>query len=505
MIDHLVIDILKSFSSEEIKQFRRFLSSPYFVRSETVVSLFNLLIKYYPNFNSKKLTKEYLSTNIFASEKYNDSTVRNALSDLQDTCELFMTHENFRKSATFSFDFLLKELRDKKLGEVFKKNSAKLDKQFSSANNIIDSEYYLTKHKFELNKFNYYSLNEKVNDSSEADLHFNQIYSSGLYLTIHYIIEIVSIYLTSVFYSIQYNRPITNNFLYKLISILNIRGLENLIENSEHNFIIKIYISLLKTFQNLDDEKAYLEYKNIFRSNMNKLNKDEIWFHYSNLINYCMIKVRDMNNKELYDSELFTLYQEVLQNDYYKNSKSDYLRFTLYRDILFTGLRQKKINWVENFILNQSSKLHKSDKDNMMNLAYAYLYYEKGEYMQSWKYFNKIKIDYFFFKFDLKNYALKIYFELGYYEEALTLIENYKKFLDRNDLMSESERNRTKSFITYLSKLILFKAGQIPYKQFSTYRRRLELANDISNRNWILNKYEAFASEIKHSRKLKSA
>lgn len=505
MIEHPVIDILKSFNNEEIKQFRRFISSQYFVRSETVITLFDQLIKFHPNFIAKRFSKEYIFEKVFGDKKYNDSTFRNALSDLLDTCELFMTQENFKKSATFSFDYLLKELREKKLGQVFQRNSAKIEKQFSSGGNI-DSEYYLAKHKLELNKFNYHALNDKVNDGKEADAHFDQLYNSGVYLTIHYIIEIISLYLASIFYSIKYNRTISQNILYNFVNTINIYGLEKLIENSEHNFLIKIYISLLKTFENRNNDDAYREYKSIFKNNLPKLGKDEIWFHYSNLINYCMLRVRDANNKEFYDEELFSLYQEILQNDYYKNNKNDYLRFSLYRDILITGLRQKKINWVENFILTQSSKLHKSDKDNMMNLAYAYLYYEKGEYMQSWKYFNKIKIDYFFFKYDLKNYALKIYYDLGYYEEALALIENYKKFLDRNDLVSESERNRTKNFINYLSKLILFKVGQIPYKQFSTYRKRLDMVyNNVSSRNWIINKYDSFASEIKQSRKLKSA
>lgn len=503
MIDHLVIDVLKSFTNEEIKQFRRFIASQYFVRSDTVISIFEQLIKYHPNFNNKKLTKELISNKVFKTDIYNDSTMRNALSDLLEACELFFMQENFRKSATFSFDFLLKELSGKKLKNVFQKKSAELDKKYSQIEDV-DSEYYHAKYRFELNKFNFYSLNEKVTDNSEVDKHFNEIFNSGLYITIHYIIEIISVYLTSVFYSIKFNRPVTENFLYSLIKTLNIKGLEKIIKNSEHNFLVNIYISLLNAFENMDDV-SYREYKTILNLHIKKLGKDEIWFHYSNLINFCMLKKMKSHNNECYDEELFSLYEEILNNDYYKNNKSDYLRFSLYRDILITALRQKKMTWVENFILTQSSKLHKSDRDNMMNLAYAYLYYEKGEYIQSWKYFNKIKIDYFFYKYDVKNYALKIYFELGYYEEALTLIENYKRFLERNELISDSEKTRIKNFILYLSKLILFKAGQLPQKHFSTYRRRLDLTNNTMNRKWILQKYDEQAAAIKQSRRAKSA
>lgn len=504
MVEHQVVDILKTFSTEEVKQFRRFLASPYFIRSETVNSLFELLIKFHPNFISKKLTKEFIGENLFSSEKYSDSSVRNALSDLLESCELFLMQENFRKSATFSFDYLLKELREKRLVNVFSKNSAEVEKKLSPVEDV-DSEYYLSKYKFELNKFNFSSINEKVVDGSVIDSHFAEIYNSGLFITVHYIIEIVSIYLTSIFYSLQYNRSVTNNFLGELIGTLNITGLEKLIEKNEHGFLVKIYIALLNTFSDMDNEAAYLNYKNVFKSNIDKLGKDEIWFHYSNLINYCMLKNRSLDGKDFYSNELFTHYEEILENEYYKNKKNEHLRFELYRDILIICLQQKRIKWVENFILTYSSKLHKSDKDNMMNLAYAYLYYEKGEYMQSWKYFNKIKIDFFLYKYDVKSYALKIYFELGYYEEALTLIENYKKFLDRNDLLSDADKNKKKNFISYLSKLILFKVGQIPHKQFSTYFRRLSLVSEVMSKNWILEKFDEQANIFRQSKRAKSA
>lgn len=504
MLEHQVIDILKSLSADEVKQLKRFLSSPYFVRSETINMLFEQLIKFYPAFNNKKLTKEFIYSKVFGEGKYNDSTFRNIMINLLEICELFLMNENFKKTTSYTFDYLLRELSEKNISSVFERNTTKIEKQLSTLENI-NSDYYLAKHKLELNKFNFNVLNEKINESTDADIRFNEIFKSGLYLTIHYITEIVPMYLTSVFYSIQYNRPLVNDFFNKLISTINIKGLENLLENTEHNFIVNIYISLLKAFQKIEDKNAYREYKSIFKNNIDKLGKDEIWFHYSNLINYCTLNILNKRDTDYYNEELFVLYDEILQNDYYKNKKTNYLRFEFYRDILLFYLQQKKITTAENFILKYSSKLHKSDKDNMMNLAYAYLYFEKGEYMQSWKYFNKINIDYFIYKYDIKSYALKIYFELGYYEEALTLIENYKRFLERNELVSEELKKKKKNFIYYLSKLILIKAGQIPYKQFATYRRRLELANDTTSRDWILNKYESFATEMKQNKQLKSA
>lgn len=507
MIEHQVIDILKSFSNEEIKQFRRFLDSPYFNRSENVAALFELLIKFHPNFTSKKLTKEYVSENIFGQENYVDSSVRNLLSDLLNSCEVFMMQENFRKSALLSFDYLLKELREKKLSSIFQRNSEKLDNKYSLLQDV-DSEYYLAKHKIELNKFNYAGLNEKITEGLQADEHIKEIYLSSVYLTIHYVIEIISLYLAGVFYAINYNRKLSEiDFLKKAISQVNLEGLQNLLSGSEHKFIVDIYIALMKMLEDFNNEEAYSSYKILIQKHAPKMDKDEAWFHYNNMTNYCtlmQIQTGDYDSQK-YNMEIFGLYEDILKNEYYKNKKVNYLRFEYFNDILNISLRLKKMNWAENFIITYGPKLHKSDKDNMMNLAYMYLYYEKGEYMKSWKYLNKITIDYFFYKYDLKNYALKIYFDLGYHEEALTLIEAYKKFLNRNDMIPDNEKNRIKNFISYLSKLILFKAGQLPAKHFSTYRRRLGMTIDTISHRWIMQKYEEQALLIRDRRKALSA
>lgn len=504
MIEHQVIETIKTFSPEEVKQFRRYLSSPYFNRSTVLVEIFELLAKFYPDFNSRKLTKEYISEVVFKCEEYKDSTVRNALYELQTLTEEFLTQENFRKSTVLSFDCLLKELREKKLTGVFEKNSSFLDKKYSEIKNV-DTDYYLSRYKLELNKFNYSELFNRANEDKDTTNQIERIKYSGIFITVHYIIEIVSIYLTSVNFGLAYNKPQAKEFLSSLIRTLNIKGLEEVFEGCEHYFIVQIYIALLKTFENINDEESYLNYKSLVKANISKLGKDEIWFHYSNFINYCYFMKMDKSKNAKYNDELFDIYEEILKNDYYKNNKIDYLRIELYRNILVLGIQQKRINWVENFIISCSPKLHKSEKDNMMNFAYAYLCYEKGEYLLSWKYFNKIKIDYYIYKYDIKNFALKIYMELGYFEEALTLAENYKKFLQRNKLLSEEEKTAYKNFILYFTKLLLFKVGQLPQKHFSTYRRRLEQSVHTSNRLWLMQKYEEQAAGMKQSRIAKSA
>ena len=59
------LDIIKTFSEDEIKKFDLFLSSPYFNSKKSIVRLFKELRKFYPDFDSEDLTEEYLYSKVF--------------------------------------------------------------------------------------------------------------------------------------------------------------------------------------------------------------------------------------------------------------------------------------------------------------------------------------------------------------------------------------------------------------------------------------------------------
>ncbi|MBK9404628.1 MAG: hypothetical protein IPN57_08860 [Ignavibacteria bacterium] len=56
-----LIPVLKSFSKDEIKEFEKFLNSPFFGCAKFVLKFYKVLIKYYPVFNEDDIKKEKYS------------------------------------------------------------------------------------------------------------------------------------------------------------------------------------------------------------------------------------------------------------------------------------------------------------------------------------------------------------------------------------------------------------------------------------------------------------
>ncbi len=75
-----LITILRTLTPQEFREFGEFVKSPYFNKNEKVITLYNVLKKYFPGFDSGSLTKEKVFkdadvyTSVFIFEKEKDKT-----------------------------------------------------------------------------------------------------------------------------------------------------------------------------------------------------------------------------------------------------------------------------------------------------------------------------------------------------------------------------------------------------------------------------------------------
>ena len=57
-MNNSITDLLKTFTGKELKDFREFLKSPYFNKRSAVLKLFDVIVKFHPEYESPLLTKE---------------------------------------------------------------------------------------------------------------------------------------------------------------------------------------------------------------------------------------------------------------------------------------------------------------------------------------------------------------------------------------------------------------------------------------------------------------
>ena len=122
MIKSKAIELLKAFNKAELKDFEKFLNSPFHNVYETVIKLFKIVKKFYPDFESEKLNYRFLFNSLYKNKKYSEALLRNVMSDLLKAGEDFLAHRALKHSAFEKHRLVNKELVAKKLYKHFKKN-----------------------------------------------------------------------------------------------------------------------------------------------------------------------------------------------------------------------------------------------------------------------------------------------------------------------------------------------------------------------------------------------
>jgi hypothetical protein len=487
MYKNEVFNLLKSFTRKDLKQFKRFLQSPYHNRNKKALELFNFISKFYPLFNNMNLNKETLFEKIFGGRDRNSSNLRNLFFHLTRLAQNYLIIEKLNQNKLDRYNYLLGELNIRGQKKLFLRNLKEIELDYEG-NVGIDGSYFNNKYIFESQKYNFYKINEKVVKKIKLLPHIEGLNYSDSLITIYCITELICDFINLKVHSIKYNIDISNDFNFNFLQSLNLNEIRELYKaQNKPEFIMELYICLYYMYLDFSNEAAYKEYKNNINKYYDKLSPDEISFHYSVLIAYLVIKDNEPKSGNSYAEELFDVYDLVLRKEFYKNSKTVFLPISLYRGILFLGCRLKKCSWLYDFIKTYSSKVQSDYIDNIFHYSFGYYYQTTGEYAKALESINNIKALYFIYKFDVNNLKLKLFYELDYLESCLELIHSYHELLRKDQFLNRDAKTQHENFLKYLEKLILFKLGKSRIDlDYILYK--LSSEENIIYKDWLLNK-----------------
>ena len=463
MYNHLVIDVLKSFTKKDVKRFREFLNSPYHNKSEKLIKFYDALIKFYPTFNSASFTIENIQKKISPSSSFNNSTMLNQMSFLLKASQNYLVQNRITKKEIELTDFLRAELFERKLNNLLQMNIRRTNEKLEKEK-IINAEYFLNKIKLSTDALNFININKPRSNRVYINDNINKLTERGMYITYLFVTEILKEFdnLRTLENSFDIDEK---NFIFQLFEKINFSEiLKFLASNSGNKVLLKIfetYYYFFNAFSNFDDERNYLIYKKYLLENQAFLSTDEIRFHFGRLVRYCMQKSLNEVAFHKYESELFNVYNFILTNGYYKSEVSNYLPVELYRTVLLLALKLRKFKWTMEFIKKFKSKVHPDRRRNMYYYSLAHYYFNRRMYEDTIKSFHKVDLNHFLFKVDMKNLMLMTYYELNEFEPALSLIDSYKQFLSHDKILTSNRKKQYREFVNTLHKMILYKTSAI--------------------------------------------
>ena len=491
MAESNVFTVIRSFSENEIKSFRKFLDSPYFLKSEKLLKLFDILAGEAGD-ELCPVIREKIYSEINPGMTYRDSTIRNLISELNKQLNEFMMIENFRNSGLNKKKHLIAERQKKNLPSIDYHEVEEFDTTKGT-----DYGYFLNKHFLESYNYNFSATSGKITKLKNIETELLQLENSLKYLHLFYLSQISQFLMTILILQRTYDIKELPRIINKLSQEISEEKIKQLITpDDEYYYVVELYLTMIDMYRNLGESKYYYKYKECFYKYAFRVSADECSMHISNLSSYCTGKASE--GIEEFDNEFFELIELTIKNKYYQNSNTEHLPHEYFRNFLLHGVRLKKFDWVNDFIHENYMKVHPADRENMKQLGFAYLNFNTAKYDEALGNINRISPDFFAFKLDIKNLTVQIFYELGYFEDALVQIKSYKEYLRKDKLLNMEKRKRYFSFLKFTENLVLHRAGT-KNTDIGYLRYRISTHKATAFKPWLMEKVMILDTKAKRS------
>lgn len=481
-----LIIVLRALDTIEIKAFDKFVHSPYFNTSDTIIKLWSHLKKYAPDFESALLEKEKTYKKIFPEEVFNDKKLRQLRSRLFKLVEEFLAVERFKKD-----NFRLrKEVADtyleKGIKDYFEKKYGELQQSFDTIAFLSTSELH---QKMTLHHHAYFNeLNVKGDDCS------TDLITSTLLLEKYYTQQKLIYTLEWLSSNLRYNYTIPQSIL-DYVEVIKHIPIINDIDSTQSILINAVKLLLAEdNWKNLF-KKLNSQFSKLYPRLDKKLKNLMLRF----LINYCIHK----ENKELsLTAEIIQLHKLGLTDGgiFYKGLMTN----ATFLNIVINALKVGENKWINAFIEQESYRLYEPQNEQYVFLAKAAtLFYEK-KYPDCLEILAKMqRNDLVILELIKRNLQIRTIFECYragqiHVKMLYADIKKQDKYLQRKHILSNNKRKAYQNFGKYILRLINWCENNGNQKQLIKLKKELIKEELFPNksRDWLLTHIHSF--EKKH-------
>lgn len=492
MLRYKAINILKSFSKEDIKKFHLFINSPYFNTQKKVAYFYNILSKFHPDFSEKMCCNETLMRKLNTSSL---STLKNLFADLFKLLEKYIAQDYFEKNKYYNKKAVLSAIISRELYQLFEHEYKKIKDPINFTTQVSRDDI----------KFNSFLNGIKIEylDNSNTALKENKditgvIELEGeLYLNYlkDFLIQSLSSSTKFISYSIPYDYDLKSDFSYKKISnILSSIGLNSLIselisltENKYEADLIKMYYYIYK-FRTNNQESAIEDFKkfmNLLVKNSSALELNQKYIFYQELRWLFMFVMKYPK----YENIEFQFYNNYLKEKAFIGTGKSFMLIGEFKHLMVRGDNCMRYTWTNKLIKNFSKYLKPEDRDKIIPLRNAYINLRvkkspKAAIEELKKIPNGAAYD---IRRDSQNFYIMAYYELNNFDEVRARCDSFRHFL-KNQSMTDKYSNPFKRFIKFVLKLTSYKESGKELKE--NLCKQIINVDIVVCKNWLLEKVD---------------
>lgn len=479
---HASIKILKTFSKDEIQDFKKFLSSPYFNTNQNISKIFDELIKYYPEFNSEKLTKENTYKKIFKDKAYNDSNMRWLMSVLHHHIENFLSQKAFDNDKPAKLRYLAKENL-----AAMRKDAAR--KSMDDMKKLLDEEkykgylYYFYKYIYYTNEGSYDILFNNDRKKKDTDIHYGFFLKAIVAYINHFTLGIAYDYMNMDMNASKYYKNGIAKKINSLMKELKPERLSEIIRNdNEDRDDVEMDMKLFTLLLNFDNDELYYDFSKYIKEKAKCLNINDLRSYYSKMISYCWKKILIGKNENYYREELHRISEIFVNGKCYKSDSVPWIAHTLFRIFLLNSLALGKQKFVTMLSKELVNEVYPQQKKNVKFFSDAVINLYERNYDAALSSLSKMESS--FLNIDQKALRIILFIKKKYLIECCTEIKSFKKFLQSNHSLSDQTKQGYKNFLFFAETILKNIMGKSEIPE-AGLRKKMKLMTSVYYKDFV--------------------
>lgn len=484
MNDSKLINLLSTFSKNEMKEFEKLAGSPFFNKGRNYLPFLNVVKKFHPKFDDEKLTPEFVFSKLYPAKKFNKQIIWNLTSGMFSLAEEFLVHSSLKKHKFDRDHFLAVEYNYRKLSSL-------LLKTINGMEGLLDKlgkedNYFQFKIQLALLKKAYNFQQDAQHWNAEDNL------KKGEY-TVLYFLKNLSSYLIDMKSSYVYsNTDFESNMPYVFLKNINLVNIINYVKMNKYyySWIMEMYCCLIMMVVDFSDPKHFFRLKELFVENYEQLMQEERYNWIIWLTNYCIMKIYSGIDFKRY---LFEMNELNLKNGIVF-LRVKYLSKILFLRILKDAISVNEIEWSKKYIEEYIPKLRPSHQKSLHAFCYAILSFKLKDYDKVLENLAKVEFIDAQDKLFAKTLYLRTYYELNEIETLLLHIDSTRHFVSENSTISDSSKKNYLNSLNVLNKLINLKINN-NFEDLDEIQKALQDRKFIDLDEWLFEKIEEIKSK----------
>ncbi len=468
-------EVLGSLTKAEFRELGKFVRSPFHNNRDEVIRFYDALKKFYPGFKSSGFTQAKIFSAVYPKKKYSDVLMRKLVSLMTNLVMDFYAVTSFREN-TLDYNIkLIYTLYGKNLPAMFERKAKSMEELLRKSKHTL--EYYEAKFKY-TGWVTSYLVNK--NESANMRKYQNELDDFIEYFLIVALMQYRRLRTNSKMYNIKYDLKFYNEVI-EFIKKYDYRD----------STLVSLYYNLAM-LTDTEEEKYFLEMQKFWKKFEDKLTDLIQYVIYVSLYNYCI------NRKQKGEIKYHKLQFDIAKRYFGKNvfpKELGYIQPNLFAAAIQNAAKLKEFKWAADFINIYEKSLDPETAGETINYCLAIIEFEKGSYEKSLTYLSTINPERQARKLSVKNLLIRIYYELDYTEELISLIDSYKHYLHRDKDVTELAKENNLVFIKSVFSLVKIKLNK-NIEAALLLKTEIEAVPYFNLKEWVLEKIENLLNVI---------